>query len=133
MVVSPRLVPEKPAQRDSDLQMLIPVRTRLDRARVSEYLAAYLDKLRKGVAGALFFNRLAMSKRHTAIMPQRILSPVVNIAHHSKEMPRPRMIIHNKRPGVFYVWPIDRRIASSNGNQHRQIACSLRGLFRNET
>jgi hypothetical protein len=64
MVVAPLLVLKEPAQRHGDLPVLISVRTGLDRARVAEYVAAYLDKLRKGVAGAFLFYRLAMGKRH---------------------------------------------------------------------
>lgn len=35
-------------------------------ARVPKHLAVYLDKFRKGVAGAFFFYRLAISERHDA-------------------------------------------------------------------
>ena len=97
MVVSPRLVPEKPAQRHGDLPVLISVGTGLNRARVPEDLEAYLDQLRKGVAGTLLFYRLAMSKRHNPIMKQRILSPLINIAHFSKEFKNETASVRTRR------------------------------------
>jgi hypothetical protein len=84
MIISPRLVPEKPAQRHRDLPVLIPVRSGRDRARIAQYLTAHLDQLRKGVAGPFFFYRLVLSKRHAAIMSQSARNPVINIAHYSK-------------------------------------------------
>jgi hypothetical protein len=85
MVGSPLLIAEKSAERQGDLAVLISVRPRRYRARVPKHLTAYLDKLRKGVARAFFFYRLALSKRHTTIMPLFTLSPMVNIAHYLKE------------------------------------------------
>ena len=53
--------------------------------RVPKHLAVYLNKFRKGVAGAFFFYRLAMSERHDANHAATQFESVVNNAHYSKE------------------------------------------------